>query len=333
MDASSFSIGAQLHRMVVDGIKKEDDFGELGKSGLKDFREYIDNNKEIDMSKLEMALRLEEREKAKSHKGLEAVESEKFSEVGEEALRYYENLLKQVTEKGMDVKTFDIGAGIHRMINDGIKTEEELPELGKRALMYFRENTEEISKTEQSKTETPVTRKQIESLEAQLRASADRMKEYKSIGDYNQEALEHQYYNQLIQKLDELKKSGPIIDENDFEETKPEEIVEEPKKKSIFGKVKDFFKGLGKSINEKLDWFEDKIGLRKKVPQITSGENIEKKPKTEREEFVEGLNARDLLDKFYKAQDEKEEMSDELYIPEDVKEAMAKVSKDDEGAR
>ena len=51
--------------------------------------------------------------------------------------------------------------------------------------------------------------------------------------------------------------------------------------------------------------------------------------KKERKEFLNKLNARDLLDKFHKEQDAKEEVTDELYVEEDVKEAMAKAEREE----
>lgn len=72
---------------------------------------------------------------------------------------------------------------------------------------------------------------EISSLEEQIRSSAQRMKEYKENGNYDQEAEEHAYYNGLVSKLSSLRtKNETPVQENDTvevdEPTQPEVEVE-----------------------------------------------------------------------------------------------------------
>lgn len=75
---------------------------------------------------------------------------------------------------------------------------------------------------------------EISSLEEQIRSSAQRMKEYKENGNYDQEAEEHAYYNGLVSKLSSLRtKNETPVQENDTVE------VDEPTQPKVEVKAEE----------------------------------------------------------------------------------------------
>ena len=79
---------------------------------------------------------------------------------------------------------------------------------------------EKIEESEEVKNETDGS---VSKLEEEIRKSAARMREYKENGNYNQEALEHQYYNGLVSKMNDLK-SKEQEEKQQIEPVKPEPV-------------------------------------------------------------------------------------------------------------
>lgn len=133
-----------------------------------------------------------------------------------------------------------------RKLNEGKEKNEvieEVPQKEEKNEVTEEQQKEEISNNEQAK--------EIAGLEEQIKKSAARMKEYRETGNYNQEALEHAYYNGLVSKLSSLKANNEktvqenakvVVDEptqtktevkaevekNEIEKTTTKTEVEEP---------------------------------------------------------------------------------------------------------
>ena len=182
------------------------------------------------------------------------------------------------------------------------------------------------------------------------------MREYRENGFYDQQASEHEYYNSLILKMADLKNkkenepqkdsvepeikwhpklTQEQIDEltseglqpgdneydmylwnhgiNPFEKEaidvsgKPEDFYKfeekQPKEKKvgILDKIKGFFKKIGKTIEREIDILEAKLGITKGIPEKTT-----------------------------KTIGEKNEFKESLYVPEDVRKAMAEAEKNEQ---
>ena len=85
--------------------------------------------------------------------------------------------------------------------------------------------TADVPKHEETVAEPEISEERL-NLEKQIRKSAERMKEYKENGNYEQEAAERAYYSKLVSKLSELNTAEP-------EEKKTEETVEDETAKEI----------------------------------------------------------------------------------------------------
>jgi len=235
----------------------------------------------------------------------------------------------------------------------------------------LRRDREEIP--EEAVGEVIEEKSEIEKLEEEIKKSADRMKEYRENGFYDQQASEHEYYNSLILKMADLKSKKETEPQKDLagteikwhpkltkeqieeliseglepgnneynmylwnhginpfekeakstserpedfynfeEETKKiyedlknskEEKTKE-KKVSLLDKVKGFFKKIGKTIEREIDILEAKLGITKGIPAKTT-----------------------------KTIDEKKEFKEELYVPEDVRKAMADKEKTEKDSK